>query len=470
MSAFKRVLKNSAYVFSSKTLSRLVYTGFVVYAASRLGPAAFGALSFALVMVELASAIGDMGLTRYGSRELVRSWADRARLSGIILVLEILTSMVFSLGGVLIVLLASPSSPQRELLLLGMVPVFLSGFVNTAESLFIASENFFSASLFNFLGRIIFVAAGFAVLSRGGSPMAVMWGFTAGVVAESLLRLFYVSLKLTRFSFRFPAAAVSSMLLKALPFATAAAASIAFLQVGVVVLRLLEDDTAVGVFNMANVLFIPFVWISVTLGRTIFPSFVSQHAADEPAARASTWQWHRFMALSGIPVAVLVSFLAAPVLSHFSSYAGSAAALTILIWSLPLMMISSVDFNVLQVVNLERAASRALILTTLATIILSVAFILPWGIRGAALATLAGSMIRFLQFHYLVRKYFTGKGMLELLLRPVAAGAVMAGVIYLLGGFNIWLAAVIGSGAYVAVVLASGAVRIAELKTLAGRA
>ncbi|MHB8923254.1 MAG: oligosaccharide flippase family protein, partial [Thermoleophilia bacterium] len=317
MAGIKKALRNSTYIISSKLFSRLVYTAFVIYAAARLGPAVFGALSFALVMVELGASVGDMGLTRYGSRELVRDWDQRAMLSGIILALELLTSLVFSLAGAAIVMLAVTDATQRDLLLLGMGAVMLSGLVNTAESLFIATENFFYASLFNVTGRVAFVGTGFLVLLREDPVAYVMLCYIGGVALESVMRMYYVRRKFTRFAFGFTRSQLFSMLRKSLPFALAAAASIAFLQSGIIILKLLSDDASVGVFNVANTLFMPFLWIAVTLGRTTFPSLVALHKADPDVARGSTRDWYRLMSIGGIPVAALVTVLATPLLSHF---------------------------------------------------------------------------------------------------------------------------------------------------------
>lgn len=470
MSGIKKALKNSSYIISSKLLSRLVYTAFVIYAAARLGPAAFGALSFALVMVELGASIGDMGLTRYGSRELVRDWDQRAMLSGIILVLELLTSLVFSLAGVAIVMLVVSDATQRELLLLGMAAVMLSSLVNTAESLFIATENFFYASLFNVTGRLVFVGTGFLVILRGAPVADVMLCYIGGVALESVLRLYFVRQKFTRFAFGFSRSQLFSMLRKSLPFAVAAAASIAFLQAGVIILRLLADDVAVGVFNVANTLFLPFVWVTVTLGRTTFPSLVSLFGHDPDAARASTWQWYRLMSIGGIPAAALVTVLAVPLLSHFpQGYEESGAVLQILIWSLPLMLISTIDFNVLQVVNREAAVSRALVMTTIITIALCFALVSLFGIKGAALAALGGSMIRFLQFHIQVRQYFLKVNILKLVFRPAIAGLAMIACSMALRNINIWAAAAAGTAVYAAVILGTGAVRVTEMKALLRR-
>ncbi|MHB8922726.1 MAG: hypothetical protein ACYC51_04935, partial [Thermoleophilia bacterium] len=187
-------------------------------------------------------------------------------------------------------------------------------------------------------------------------------------------------------------------------------------------------------------------------------------------ARGSTRDWYRLMSIGGIPVAALVTVLATPLLSHFpQGYEESAAVLQILIWSLPLMLISTIDFNVLQVVNQEAALSRALVVTTLMTIPLGFVLISLYGVKGAALAVLGGSMIRFLQFHIQVCRTFLKVNILKLLLKPAIAGLALIACSMALRNINIWAAAIVGMAAYGAVILVTGAVRMNELKALARR-
>ncbi|MCL4472652.1 MAG: flippase [Actinobacteria bacterium] len=467
MPGFKTVVRNTSYVFGSRLFSRLLYTVFVIYAASRLGPDAFGAFSFVLAIVELLSSIGDMGLTRYGARELIRYPGRKAELGGVILSLEVLTSVAFVAIGVIGVLLLVPASEKQDLLLLGMIPIFLSGFINTAESAFISSQNFFYSSLFNLLDRIVFVALGIAALLAGASVIVVMWCYVAGVVVEAVLRMGFVLKKITSFSFKFPRQQLKEMLIASLPFAIGAAASMIFLRVNIIALGLLEEYSAVGIFNVAYTLFVPFIWVPVTLARTTLPGFTEIYVRDPDAARMNSWQWYRLMAMLGIPGAMAISLMAGPALSHFSSaYAGSSTVLIILIWSLPMMLTTSVDFNVLQVVDKERLAARALVLVAVATAVLNFILIPPFGINGAAFATVGGTAVRQWLFYMAVRKHFLKKHTAVLFVRPIIGGLAMAAVALPLWRYNPWLATVAALMVYPVVIMLIGGVKPAELKAL----
>lgn len=467
MTGFKKVLRYSGYLLLSRLLSRLASVIFFIYAASRLGPELFGILSFALVTVELLSAIGDLGLTRYGARELVR-YRDRLPvLAGEILSIQVISSVALSALFLAVILAWHPEYPKMQLLLLGLVAILLSGFVNTAETIFLAGEKFLFSALLTLLGRLLYVASGFVIIATSGSVVLVMWGFLLAVTIEALLRLTIVVRKLTSFSFAFSIRQLRDMLVATLPFAVAAVANIVFLRISVVVLEFMKGDIAVGVYNVAFTFFSPFVWVPMLISRAAFPGLTATYADDPQKARADVAQWYRFMALSGIPVAIAVSFLAVPALAYFpAGYEGSDIVLQILIWTFPLLLFTSMGFNVLQIIDRERFAAGALASGALLNLLLCVILVPLFGIYGAALAMLAATAVPGLYIYLVIRKHFLYHYYLTVFIRPLLAGAAMALVSLALWRLNSWAAVLLGMLVYILVILASRGVRLWEIKAL----
>jgi len=94
----------------------------------------------------------------------------------------------------------------------------------------------------------------------------------------------------------------------------------------------------------------------------------------------------------------------------------------------------------------------------------------PLGVNGAALAIVIGSVIREALMYTLVYRLFMKKHFIGLYLRPViGGGGAMVGLALLLWGVDPWLVTVLGLAAYAVVILATGAVRPAELRSILGR-
>ncbi len=466
MTGFGKVLRNSGYLLGFRLLSRILSTVFLVFAASRLAPASFGALSFTLVTLELVVTLGDLGITRYGARELVRLWDDRAVLTGRILLLQIVTSMLAVLAGLVMILGLYPAGEKQQLLLLAAASFFFYSMINTSESVFIASERFFFSALLTFIGRLTYMSIGFVVLVSSGSIVLIMWGFLFAVMLEASLRT-VVAHRITGISMDLFQARLWEMLRHCIPFAVAGAASIIMYRGNVVVLELFRGDAEVGVFNAAFSLFTPFAWLVVVLNTTIFPGFTAVFAADRQTARSLSMTWYRLLLLLSIPIAVAVTLLAGTAAGFFpEGYENVQPALIILVWSLPTAMIMAIDFNILQVTDRESTAASGIVLSAIVSMALSLLLIPYLGDKGAALALLGAYFFGAAFLNLMVRREFSEKGLVGTVIRPVLAGAVMGISGYFLMGKSAWLAAAVGLVVYAASALALGAVRPAEIRNL----
>lgn len=467
MAHFKTVLKNSSYLMGFRILSRIMSLVFLVYAATKLGPAVFGVLSFVLVTVEMLNSIGDLGIARFGARELVRGWGKKELLAGQILVLQVLTSLPFLAIGVMLVLVLHPAYPKFQLLLLGLAAFFLYSVIGTTESVFTARQQFIFSASFTFLGRLIYIATGIVVLATGRSVILILAGYLAATIIEASARLAVVVGKFTSFSFRFRPSALWPMILVIIPFAIVGVASTLSYRINLMILEFIKGDVATGVYNIAFSLYTPFVWLTLILSTTIFPGFTEIYMRDRHLARLNAWQWYRFMALAGIPLALLITMVAKPILSHFpAGYEDSAVILMVMAWSMPPVFISTVDINILQASDHQRQAANGPVLGAVATVLLSFLMIPFFGGTGAALAALASVAFQEVYFHWQVRRHVMERVMYPLLLRPLLGGVVMGAVTLLLLPVSVWLAAPVASLAYVATVFATRAVSGSEIKSL----
>ncbi len=467
MSAFKTALTNSGYLFGFRILSRFLSVVFLVYVGAKLAPDLFGAFSFVLVTVELLGSISDLGITRYGSRELIRRADQQPVLAGQILILQIVTSLPMALAGLAVVLFFHPAYPKTELLLLGMASFFLYSVVNTTEAIFIAAQRFFYSAGLAFTGRLVYTIMGIAALRAGYSVVVIMWAFFAAVAVEVVLRMLIVVRKVTGFSFRFPPSAVWRLLVLSVPFAIAGIANIIALRINVFILEFIKGDVPVGVYNMAFTLFTPLVWIPYIISLATFPGLTETFIKDRNQALREFWQWYRIMYVVGIPSALAVSLLAKPVLLHFpAGYSDSAVVLIVLAWQAPLMLLTSVGYNILQIADRERSLAVSLAIGAVATAVFSFLLIPFLGELGAALAALLATAAKQMQIQYEVFHRVLAKRTLQLFVSPAIAGAVMLLLALLAGRINVWFAVMVGLLAYSLTILFTGAVRFSEIKTL----
>lgn len=471
MARFKTVLKNSSYLFGTKLVTRLLFTAFIVYAAARLGSEQYGTLAFAMAMVELFSWLGELGLTQFGARELLKlkrqEWPP---LNTQILTLQMLSSIVLCVVGLMAVLAWNPGSPKTQLLLMGLVPVFLSGVVNTTESVLIASQNFLYSSIFSLTGRIIYLTIGFVAVAMGAPLTVIMAGYLIAVTCESLLRMVVLTLRISKFSPQLQLGRTWQMLVASLPFAALAIASLIYGQVGIIMLEIFKGDAAVGVYSLAYTLFIPFVWLATTLAKTIFPGQAEIYLKDKQAARYYFHQWYRLLVMAGIPIAAGITLLAGTAMSYLpDAYHDSELVLTVLVWTIPLLLIAPAELNVLQIIGCERKAARTLFVSVVATIILELILVPRYGPVGAAISALGGGFVREVQYYEAVRRNFLlQRHFVGLWVKPLLAGAAM--MLFARAFWSLpagpWIGTAVGAVLYVGLLFAMRAIRPAEIKAL----
>ncbi|MHB0915256.1 MAG: flippase [Thermoleophilia bacterium] len=470
MARFKTVLKHSSYLFGTKIITRVLYTVFVVYAASHLGAELFGVLAFSLAMTELLSWLGELGITQFGARELIKADKDsRPVINSQILALQIVSSIVLCLVGLAIIFAWSPEEPKMQLLLLGLVAVFLSGVVNTTESILIASQKFLHSSLFSLTGRSIYLTIGFIAVSKGASVLVIMAGYIIAITAEALLRMVVISLRIARFSTRIRLKPTWTMFVSSLPFGVIALASILYAQAGIVALEVFWGDADVGVYSVAYSLFVPFVWVANSLARTIFPTLAEIFKESGEACRRYFQQWYRLLVMASIPLAVSATLTASTLVAYMpESYASGTPVLIILMWTMPSLLISPLELSMLQIIGKERAGARILIVSMVATICLQLALVPPFGVKGAALSTLLGALIREVQYYEAIRRDFLlRKHFLSLWTRPALAGAIMFLVAAVSWSLGVWVATTLGMCAYIGFLFVTRALSIREIRSLA---
>lgn len=447
-----RVLKHSGYLLLARLFARLASFPFMLYTAVRLGPSLFGAFAFTLASVEMLSALGDLGLSRYGARELIRQDSRRASLAGIILTLQLLVSVVLTVAAVVILLLLSPGPAKRDVLLLGLAAAFVSSFIFTTDTVFTAYRRFGASAVFAVVGRAVYLAAGFAALRLGYSVVAVTAAFLLGYLVESALRMAYTGWRVTPFSFGFHRGELSAVIAGSVPFALSAVATLVYFRADTLIMEVLRGDTDVGIYNAAYSFFAFFVWAPIILARTLLPGLTERFRTDPEGAERANWFWLRAVGAASVPVAFVMTMIAGPLIRSLMppDFNGSIIALQVLMWSIPPLMMVTVGFNALVVTNRERQAAGTTVATALIIVVLDLVLIHYYGVTGAAAAMVAATTLWLAQVHWLLRREVMapGHGLAGAYGLPLVGGALMAGAALAASPLGLWAALAAGIAAY----------------------
>lgn len=432
--------------------------------ARRLGAESYGQYSLAVAVGAVLMPVADLGITTYLGREIARDReATEAALPVLARVkLAVLVLAVVATAGVC--LLVVGDSTTRGVIVFIVLAALVDGCSATVYGYFRGRETMgYEAS-----------ATTAAALVRGAGAIAWavayerLWPVVAWIVLVSLAQLAFALRRLEAASphalrRRGPAhvdwTSVGSMGLYALFV-------IVYLRIDSVMIGWLKGEEAVGVYAAAYTLMLGAQIAPTMLAAALTPVFARSHTRDD-AAFVSAWRnGIRMVMLLSLPIAVVVSALADPIIARLygPQFADAGVVLALVIWVSPLGSLSLVVQAVLRGARRERPLTVVAGACALFNVAANLWAINAHGIVGASVTTVVTELLNVVLLVWLVR----GQDLVPWPRFPVArvalACAVLVAVARLLISLPVEVAGAVALAAYLAVIVASGVLRVDELK------
>lgn len=449
-------MRHSGALLSARLLARLASIPVFIYVAAKLGPSLFGIVIFVIAFVEVSNDLSNVGLSRFGARALARDEMPHERLAGILLTIRTLLSIVLVTTAIAVLLIVDPPSPQFEVILLGLLAIVLSSFIQVTEALFTGAERFTASAVLQTIGKAIYLVAAPLLLWLGFSVVAVMCAYLLSIVIEGALRMVYTVRRVTGFSLRFSPREVFLVLRRAMPFAVAVIATLVYFRADTLLLGLIKGDETVGVYGVAFSLFSFFIWIPIILSRVLLPKITSTYKRNRLEGERLSWFWYYASGVLSVPVVFAAILLVGPVIRLLlpSSYHESVQAVQILLLSMPLMFMNSVAVVIFMVKDKEKLSAHIAVITTVLIIVLNLVLILTLGMLGAAVAMVAATTVRWIMYHLLTVRYLNSAGYRSLrdLGVPAIAICSMIAVTFISMPLGLPFVLIAGVGTYVLVI------------------
>jgi O-antigen/teichoic acid export membrane protein len=243
--------------------------------------------------------------------------------------------------------------------------------------------------------------------------------------------------------------------------------TIAF-SIDTVMLSWYEPDYVVGWYNVAYGLIPSITFFFAGFKKAIVPSLARTYVQDP--SQVNRWYFGsvKFILISSIPITVGGMIVAFPLIDFLygSEYLPAALGLQILIWDVPFLMFTSFAGNMTTVTGEEKAAARIYGINTLANVVLNFYAIPRFGLIGAAFVTVITDLIGGLQFYFLLNKKMALPNMTSILLRIIAASALMGAILLLIGDGNIFVLIGLGAVLYLLLIFAFRVIGQEEIKII----
>ncbi len=224
-----------------------------------------------------------------------------------------------------------------------------------------------------------------------------------------------------------------------------------FFQIDVILLEALRGAVIVAQYSVAYKWLMSINVVPAFFTQALFPVMSRQWKENPASLKRSYTLAIKIMVALTIPLAILFSVLAETltiILGGAEYLPGGAVALQIVIWSIPFGWANSVTQYALIAVEKQRAITRAYIVAVVFNIGANLIFIPQYGYQAAAVITILSEIVLFIPFAYLMQSALGRINWFDIAWRPLIAGAVMGGVVLIVGNLSMPLAIIAGGMAY----------------------
>lgn len=397
---------NTVWLLAEKGL-RIIDAFFIgIWLARYLGPDDFGVFSYAESFVYLFAAFAALGLDQIVVRELVKDDSKRDVILGTTLVLRLIGFVVMFAGIVFVTSLLDNTDSTNTVVMVIAITIFFQSirgvdfyFQSKVLSKYTVISNLVAVAVLSIVKVILILSE--APLLYFAYALVLEW------VLISIGYLFsYVHHKLSILKWRFKWSVAKSLLKKSWFLIIGSVAAALYMKIDQIMINEILDERSVGIYSVAVKLTGIWIFVTVAITQSVFPSLVSTRKKDKALFLKRLQQLYDVL----IKIAVVVCILYTIFASYFvpllfgSEYTESSHILVLYIWSIVFVFLSNASWGFYLNENLEKFSSIRLVIGAIVNISLNVFFIEWYGLVGAAYATLISYAISGYFVNALFRK------------------------------------------------------------------
>ena len=454
MSTVQRVAKNTGIIIAGNVIFRLISLIVMIYLARYLGTADFGKYSFVFAYLVFFGILTDFGLNTILVREIARDPAIAPKLIGNAYIIRgILTAFAIVLSFTIITWMSYPADTTTYIYMATWILLFQS-FGGLYSSIFQVNLRM----EYDIFARLVFkvLSAGLIlwIIFANGTIMQIIFVLVFSEGIKTLIQYSF-SRKFLRPKFAIDIGLWKHLVRESLPLALASAVWVIYYQTDIVMLSMMQGDTAVGIYSAAHKLFDPFLLIPAALMASLFPIMSALFESSHETLIKSYRLALKYILIMALPIVISVTLLSDKIilLIYGASFANSATALQILVLALVFIFASFVLIDLLIVINRQELETLCLGLCAVVNVVLNLTLIPILSYNGAAIATLFTNILLFLACFYFLSKHLQLPRVYKMLIKPVISGCIMGAFIYYFSDFNIFLLIGLAGSIYLTALL-----------------
>lgn len=448
-----RLAVNFAVLSGAEFISKAAAALAFAFLARVLGPESYGQLEFALAVIFFFILIVDTGLGVYGAREVARDGVAIPRLVVHITFLRGLLALASCAVLLVAALLIDQPAPVKRLLVFYGVTLF--GLPGLLAWLFQGRDLMRYVAIASVLRWSIFTAGVF-LLVRGADQLWLVPVLEA--LALGCVTLFYLTMYARRFGLARSGIDVrlaGSILRQSLPIGASELVWAVKVFSATVLLQVLVSGPGVGWYAAALRVVVSlhtFVWLYFF---NLLPSLSRNAAISRPSVRRVIDPSLQVVAWSAVFIGIAGTALAGPavLLLYGAEYSAAVGPLQVLIWAIPLTLMSGHYRYTLLACGQQKLEFLAAAVGAIVNVGLNLLLIPAFSVQGAAWSLILSEVIIWVVAYAFVHRTVVSISVWPALRMPLLAGGLMLGTVQLLVAADRWVSGGVALLVYVLVLM-----------------
>jgi len=434
MSTLSRIAKNTAALAVENIVTKLLSLAFVIYVARKLGDDGFGRYSTAMALVGLLSVLPNYLARPYLIRETARG-RDRVRplLAQVTLSNIALSLLVFAGLTLATPHLGYAPDTVQAILILGFALLFDST-TASYHAVLAGFERMELSALINIVNTVLTVAIGGTLLALDYGLVPLIAAYAAAKGVTLLLALALLGTLQARPGGGFDRELLVRLLRGSWPFFITSLFVMLYARLDIVMLSFMRGEKEVGYYNAAYKVMEGLGLLSASFVAAVYPVLARLFVDDRNRLLLVFRRAFRLLLAFVLPAATGLAVTAPDLMPALfgAEFQTAAWALMILVWGQALDSINPLLAQTLRATDRERSVAAITGLGALFNFLANLALIPPFGLYGAAAATVASFLVVLAANLFVLRRTVGSAALIGSLARTAAATAAMAGALILL--------------------------------------
>lgn len=404
MQVERKILANTTFLGGGEAVGQAASFLFILLFARRFGPDVLGQYSVAMAIGAIAAVFVTLGVHELLIRDISRQPEQARSLIGAMLPAESMNGLVLLMLIVGVVSVYFRGEQAGEILVLISAYHIVMRVTALLLTRFVANEQMAFAAFIAGGHRLVILVVGSVALFMNLGPNIVLMVFPLAAAASALLAWRRGNAAFGRAMLRVDIEEVVANVVRAAPFFALSLLNVIHIRAGLVLLALIQTESAVGIYAVADRLVVPLGVVQTLFVAAIYPALARIFKESPARFEEISARCLRLLFVLIIPTAALVIVFSQGIVAFLFGDAFLPAVPAFQILTVALILQGVNQLWSVQVLAIDSQATMMIVrAVAVATLILSAAVLVRWiGFVGLAYATLLASAVQFVMLFFVL--------------------------------------------------------------------